>query len=386
MDFEQTLAMGAGALATRARARTTAALIAAAAAALAPRRGRRRRASSRAREHRAEAVALLDAARRRRSSRRASTRFYYLGWAENYLERYDEALAHVDRGIAIARATGQGRLLVPLMLAKGYPLEMQGRPRRGGRGLRGGGRGGAAVRRTATTSSGRCSSSPGRATSPATSTRRSRPARRACGYGERLDRRHDARRRAAGRAGRWRWRLLSPGETERACEAMRALGSDEIEFAIPVERCFDWESSRSPSSRSARRGGRAHAAAGRGAAAELAPLPAGGARGAARGRRSCCTAGDAEAAIAPAEGAVEARRRPARGCRPRSRAAARAARWPAAGERKEAIAELREAERELDACGSVRERDAVAARAAQARRPRASRAGPAAGEIGRRRR
>ena len=23
---------------------------------------------------------------------------YYLGWAENYLERYDDAIAHVDRG------------------------------------------------------------------------------------------------------------------------------------------------------------------------------------------------------------------------------------------------------------------------------------------------
>ena len=32
-----------------------------------------------------------------------------------------------DRGIAIARATGKGGLLVPLMLVSGYPLEMQGR-------------------------------------------------------------------------------------------------------------------------------------------------------------------------------------------------------------------------------------------------------------------
>ena len=33
----------------------------------------------------------------------------------------------MDRGIAIARATGAGRLLVPMMLVKGYPLEIQGR-------------------------------------------------------------------------------------------------------------------------------------------------------------------------------------------------------------------------------------------------------------------
>ena len=32
---------------------------------------------------------------------------YYLGWAENYLERYDDAIAHAQRGIAIARAHGR---------------------------------------------------------------------------------------------------------------------------------------------------------------------------------------------------------------------------------------------------------------------------------------
>ena len=38
---------------------------------------------------------------------------YYLGWAENYLEHYDEAIAHADRGIEIARSANQGRLLLP---------------------------------------------------------------------------------------------------------------------------------------------------------------------------------------------------------------------------------------------------------------------------------
>ena len=52
---------------------------------------------------------------------------YHLSWAENYLERYDEAIAHAERGVELARATGQGRLLMPLMLVKCYPLEMQGR-------------------------------------------------------------------------------------------------------------------------------------------------------------------------------------------------------------------------------------------------------------------
>ena len=79
-----------------------------------------------AREHRAEALAQID----RLSDAELAPRLealYYLGWAENYLEHYDEAIAHADRGIAIARATGEGRLLIPLMLVKGYPLEMQGR-------------------------------------------------------------------------------------------------------------------------------------------------------------------------------------------------------------------------------------------------------------------
>ena len=31
------------------------------------------------------------------------------------------------------------------------------------------------------------------------------------------------------------------GDVERAREEMRALGSDELEHKIPVERCFDWE-------------------------------------------------------------------------------------------------------------------------------------------------
>ena len=35
--------------------------------------------------------------------------------------------------------------------------------------------------------------------------------------------------------------LVMAGETERGLAAMRALGGDEIEYAVPVERCFDWE-------------------------------------------------------------------------------------------------------------------------------------------------
>ena len=52
---------------------------------------------------------------------------YYLGWAESYLEHYDDAIGHAQRGVGIARATGEGRLMVPLMLLRCYPFQMQGR-------------------------------------------------------------------------------------------------------------------------------------------------------------------------------------------------------------------------------------------------------------------
>ena len=52
-----------------------------------------------------------------------------------------------------------------------------------------------------------------------------------------------------------------------------------------------------------------------------------------------------------------------------------------AGERAEAIAELREAERELDGCGSLRERDAVRRELRKLGARREAR-GPAAGETG----
>ena len=74
-----------------------------------------------AREHRAEALEQID----RLSDAELAPRLealYYLGWAENYLEHYDDAIAHADRGIEIARATGEGRLLVPLMLVKRLPV------------------------------------------------------------------------------------------------------------------------------------------------------------------------------------------------------------------------------------------------------------------------
>ena len=123
LDFEHTVAMGRGAL-EGARATGDRVLVAVAAAALCLGEVAWGQIEA-AREHRAEALALVDRLSDAELAPWLETLFY-LGWAENYLEHYDEAAVHVDRGIAIARATGDGRLLVPMMLVKGYTFEMQG--------------------------------------------------------------------------------------------------------------------------------------------------------------------------------------------------------------------------------------------------------------------
>jgi tetratricopeptide (TPR) repeat protein len=124
LDFEQTVGMGRGAL-EASRQTGDRVLIAAAASALCLGEAAAGQIEA-ARERRAEAVELVDRLPDAELATRIET-LYYLGWAENYLEHYDEAIAHVDRGIAIVRATGEGGLLIPMMLVKGYTLEMQGR-------------------------------------------------------------------------------------------------------------------------------------------------------------------------------------------------------------------------------------------------------------------
>ena len=52
---------------------------------------------------------------------------WYLAWAETFLERYEAAVAHSRQALEISRSTGQERLVVPLMLAAVFPLQMLGR-------------------------------------------------------------------------------------------------------------------------------------------------------------------------------------------------------------------------------------------------------------------
>jgi ATP/maltotriose-dependent transcriptional regulator MalT len=138
---------------------------------------------------------------------------------------------------------------------------------------------------------------------------------------------------------------------------MHALGSDELPHKIPVEKCFDWEvlalvelarGDAAAADRYIRRT-EAHAAA------LGLRLPAALAL---RGRAAVLLAQDEP--LAAARAATEAAEiAAAAGARlPAAFAVALAGRaLSAAGERTRAIAVLREAERELDACGSLRVRD-----------------------------
>jgi DNA-binding NarL/FixJ family response regulator len=54
---------------------------------------------------------------------------YYLGFAEFFCERYDDAIRHLQRGIAVARATSQGQFLIPMMVGLAHALEMRGQLR-----------------------------------------------------------------------------------------------------------------------------------------------------------------------------------------------------------------------------------------------------------------
>ena len=193
-----------------------------------------------AREHREEARAEVD----RLSDDELAPRLealYYLGWAETYLERYDDAVAHFERGIAIARATGDGRLLVPMMLGKNFPFEMQGRLAEAIELLRDGARGGAALGEPARALLGAVRAGLG-------ALLRRRPRRRDRGVrGERARRSPPGRRRRSRtRGGGPGWGLgvawFEPARSSAARAILLELGGDDVARTIPVERCFDWES------------------------------------------------------------------------------------------------------------------------------------------------
>ena len=352
LDFERTIAMGRRALAT-ARAVGDRALIATAAAALCLGEtvaGNTAVARERREEARSEVDALPDAELAPRLEA-----LLYLAWAENYLERYEDAVAHAERGIAIARAAGDGRLLNPLMLVQNFPFEMQGRLAE------------ATERCETIVEAARLSTSPHelyRALFELGWTRYFagdlEGAITAHEESSRVDPRLAGGTIPNGGGGPG-WglgvALFEAGQVERGREILLALGAEGVARTMPVERCFDWESLalvELAAGDVAAADGYARRAEEDAARLDLA-LPA---ALAGRTRAAVLLAGGdaseaARLALVSAEAAssVGARLQAAFSLSLAGRALA------AAGERERAIATLREAEEELDACGSVRVRD-----------------------------
>jgi DNA-binding NarL/FixJ family response regulator len=365
--------MGRGAVAV-ARAVGDPALVAAAASALCLCEAAAGQIAA-AREHRAEALAEID----RLSDAELAPRLealFYLGWAENYLEHWDAAIAHVDRGIAIARATGEGRLLVPMMLIKGYPFEFGGRLAE------------AIEVSEAAVEASRLSGNDhylfwslfelGWAHYHAGNLEAAIVAgEESARVGGRLA---GGTMPASGGGPGWQLACarFENGELQAAWDIMHGLGSDELEHKIPVERCIDWEILALVELAL----GRMETADGyvrrcEQLAAELDGLHLPTAF-ALRGRAAVLlAAGEPAAAARTAEqAALSADAAGARLVAAFARSLAGRA-LVAAGERGAAIATLRAAEAELDVCGSVRVRDEMR-RELRRLGARAEKRGPAA--------
>ncbi len=372
-DFAAATEAGAAALAG-ARALGSEPVIAAAAAALGLAEAGAGRIAA-AREHRAEAEAIIDRLPDEELVDQIDA-LYHLGWAENYLEHYEAALAHVERMIAIVRRSDGARPLVPMMLVKCYPLETLGRLGEAAELCE------LAVEATQL--------------DDATHFRAWALFERAWAHyylgdlGATIaaaeesirisERKVGGTGPSAGVGPAWvlACALIESGEHVRARELLRPLVGDDIDGAMPVERSFFWEALALAEAQGGDRElaegyvGRAEREA---AATDLA-IP----RGAASRARAQLTltsgnpaaAAEQAAASAAAFAAVGARIEVAFSRSLQGRALA------AAGERDAAIPVLREAESELDACGSARERDA-ARRELRNLGARAEVRGPAAG-------
>jgi DNA-binding NarL/FixJ family response regulator len=352
LDFEQTSEMGREALAT-ARALGDRALIAAAASVLCLGETVAGRIAP-ALEHREEARAEIDRLTDTELAARLEA-LYYLGWAETYLEQYGDAVARFERGLEIAQATGDGRLLIPMMLGKNFALEMTGRL--------------AEATECCETAleAARLSASP-------------HELYRALfelgwtlyfsgdldGAIAAFEESLQVDRRLAGGTipnggGGPGWGLgvawFDAGEVERGRSILLELGGEDVARTMPVERCFDWESlTLVELAVGDAEAADAYACRAESDAAQLGlQLPA-------------ALAGRARAAVLLARGEpAEAARVAARSTEAAASVGAQlhaafsrslqGRALAAAGERQEAIAVLRQAEGELAACGSLRVRD-----------------------------
>ena len=124
LEFDRGVMGAAGAL-ELARGLEEPALVAEAASALSLAEGLAGRVE-RAHEHHAEATAALEGLPDGVLVDRIEI-FFYLAWAETYIEEPEQAIATAERGLTLSRATGQGHLVVPLMLARALPCDLLGR-------------------------------------------------------------------------------------------------------------------------------------------------------------------------------------------------------------------------------------------------------------------
>jgi len=163
----------------------------------------------------------------------------YLGWAENFLELYADSIAHSRRGVSIARSTGEGRLLVPLMVLQGLPLCMLGELSE------------ARATCEAAVEVARVSANPhylfwalfelgwaeyfaGRLDAAEKASEES------ARIGNRLQ---GGTMPSAGGGPGWLLAVLQfeAGKVDRAVELMREVAGADMENWFPVERCFNWE-------------------------------------------------------------------------------------------------------------------------------------------------
>src|SRR5215211_481212 len=124
LEFDRGAEM-AGAALVSARALEDPALVAEAAAAASLAHALAGRVAA-ARERHVEAVEALEGLPDEVLADRIEI-FFYLAWAQNYIEEPERAIATAERGLAISRATGQGHLMVPLLLACALPNDLLGR-------------------------------------------------------------------------------------------------------------------------------------------------------------------------------------------------------------------------------------------------------------------
>jgi DNA-binding CsgD family transcriptional regulator/tetratricopeptide (TPR) repeat protein len=375
MDHPHAVAMAQDALATAQRLEDRGLVMAAAAAlALA---AAVQGSTPLAQEHRALAVAELERLPEPELAGRLDA-LYHLGWAENYLERYDDAIAHADRGLDLARASGQGRLMVPLLLVKGYPFEMQGRLTE------------ALEAAQTAIEIARLSANPHYLFWAWFELAWARyyagdlaAAIEACDESQRVG---DGKLTlgtmpSAGGGPGWARAAaqLESGDAEGALAMVEQLGDDDLHWAIPVERCFNWESIALAEIAVGKLDeAERHAAKAEETAAGLGlqvPLAAAG-----RTRSAVALAtGDLQTARGAGETAVAAADAVGATLQAAFARLALGRALVAADERKAAIAMLREAEQDFAGSGSHRARD-EARRELRKLGARAEPRGPAAAE------